>query len=904
MRLFTEYRRLPWLVAVFAAAFAFFLLTGAWAPYPGESAAFVAALSFPGQAEGPVFEPFDTAVMGLALRLLGPVGLGVFSAALGAWAVTMLFVAAVEGVRHASLDLLDLSEEEVPRAGVDMAGTALLSGFVASALAATALPVWALGTRPLPAAPMVALCTTLLALAMALRRKCAEDYVTGQAPSRRRRLGMGLLFAGAVFLFADDPGAAPLAAMGLLLGGGILLRQGVEGRTAYLPWIVGGIVLGLAGALASAAAWFVSLGLQLPDNLFLFWCSRIQTLTIPAARELLTTFDGVSALALFGLALLLLLGTFPRAFFRLGAPFVGQLAIVALAGLSLARWPFELWGRMAEPTPLMAMGVALLALDVGLLLGSWVRHWMDARAAWSVGVVHLVADAGVAVVAVALAAAQVWRIGPEASGRHARQTLRGVWEPLAARVPASVETWFAPDAWLAPFFLWRQERGEPLRPVVDLKAAVDALAPAEARAADPALDAVAELGGAPFRRFLIATDAAGRFREGVLGADDAAAVEAVAAQVGDSTYGRTEAGRRFLGELRAAASRGWAGAAWGRPPLEAARLLRHALALDPGNLGATLSLAALSDSPEAAVTAEERRAARRLGENDPWLIAPTSAQAEAFEQTFGPVGTVGFRAAGRLRALEGDRREETLVELVRLYRGDPGDLSQQERFIALLRLPRGEAAKLLERSAATDEDVAFFLCVYPWSDEAEALFARYEARLMSDRELGGCLSMLYHNLSHRSRAQRLNDLGAYFIRQGRFAYAYAYLRHLVAEGRTRQALAFVSDFAFSERLAASPYLRELLRIRALEAVAKEDPAQALASARAWLIADSMQSAVWGFVLQRDPTERDIHDCLRAFPAHPVAVRLFGEALRERAGDAAAERWLGAMLPKEPAHADR
>lgn len=904
MRLFTQYRRLPWLFAVFVAAFAFFLLTGAWAPYPGESAAFVAALRFPGQAVGPVFEPFDTAVMGLALRLLGPVGLGVFAAALGAWAVTMLFVAAVEGVRHASLDLLDLREEEVPRAGVDMAGTALLAGFATAVLAATALPLWALGTRPLPAAPMVALCATLVALAMALRRKCAEDYVTGQAPSRRRRLGMGLLFAGAVFLFADDPGTLPLAAMGLLLGGGILIRQGVEGRTAYLPWIVGGIVLGLAGALASAAAWFVSLGIPLPDNLFLFWCGRLQTLTLPAVRALLTTFDGVSALALFGLALLLLLGTFPRAFFRLGAPFVGQLAIVALAGLSLARWPFELWGRMAEPTPLMAMGVALLALDVGLLIGSWVRHWMDARAAWSVRASHVAADAGVALFTLALVAAQVWRVGAEASGCGARQALRGVWAPFEARVPASVDTWLSPDGWLAPFFLWRQGQGEPLRPVANLAAAVDALAPAGARAADPALDAAAELGGAPFQRFLLSTDTAGRFREGPPLGDDAAAVEAVAAQVEASPFGWTGPGRRFVGELRAAASRGWAILAQGAAPKEAAGLLRHALALNPENAGAALSLAALAAAPEAAVTAEERRAARRLGEDDPWLLAPTPAQAEAFERAFGPVGTVGFRAARRLRALEGERREETLAEIVRLYREDPRELSQQERLIALLRLPQAEAATLLERGESTDEDVAFFLCAYPWSDAANALFARYEARLMSDRELGGCLSMLYHNLSHRSRAQRLNDLGAYFIRQGRFVYAYVYLRQLIEAGREREALRFVSDFAFGDRLASSPYLMEALRVRALEAAAEADPAQALAAARTWLIANPAQSAVWGFVLRRDPTERDVRDCLRAFPAHPVAVRLFGEALRGRAGDAAAERWLGAMLSKEPAHADR
>ena len=53
-----KYTRVPWACLVFVGCLAYFLLSGAWVPYPGASADFLAAICFPGQLEGFFFSLF------------------------------------------------------------------------------------------------------------------------------------------------------------------------------------------------------------------------------------------------------------------------------------------------------------------------------------------------------------------------------------------------------------------------------------------------------------------------------------------------------------------------------------------------------------------------------------------------------------------------------------------------------------------------------------------------------------------------------------------------------------------------------------------------------------------------------------------------------------------------------
>ena len=181
-----KYTRVPWACLVFVGCLAYFLLSGAWVPYPGASADFLAAICFPGQLEGDVLEPLGTALTWLAHTLGGWAGVTLLSAALGAWTVTMLFVAAVNGVRHACADFDELRDDERPRAWLDGAATALLAGFGVVAAAVTSLPLWALGTRPLPAAAAGAGGATATPLAMGLAGRRAGGRARRRPPPARR----------------------------------------------------------------------------------------------------------------------------------------------------------------------------------------------------------------------------------------------------------------------------------------------------------------------------------------------------------------------------------------------------------------------------------------------------------------------------------------------------------------------------------------------------------------------------------------------------------------------------------------------------------------------------------------------------------------------------------------------
>lgn len=905
-----KYTRVPWACLVFVGCLAYFLLSGAWVPYPGASADFLAAICFPGQLEGDVLEPLGTALTWLAHTLGGWAGVTFLSAALGAWTVTMLFVAAVNGVRHACADFDELRDDERPRAWLDGAATALLAGFGVVAAAVTSLPLWALGTRPLPAAAAVAVGATAIALAMSLRRRCAEDYAEGLPPSLRRRCAMGALFALAAFLFADSPAALPVSVAAVVLGGGILVRMGVEGRLSYLPWIVLGLAAGLAAAVAVTPLWCLALGVPLEGNAFLFWANRVSALTAPALMGLVMGFEGSAPLALFALAFVLLLGCFPRAFFRFASPLIGQLAILALAGCCLARWPAALWETMAEPTPLAALGVALVTLDVGLLVGSWIRNWLDVHVGWPAPAAHAAANVGAALLLGGLACAQLVLNYADGAGRPARAALDKAWAPLEARLPLTLTAWLDPEPGLAPLFLERLAQGTPLWPVSDFAAAVPHLRVggkplAEARRTDPGLDAAAALGPAPLRRWLLATDADGAFRVGPLPPAAAADAAGIAERLGKTRYGRTPAGQRTVRSLRALAARLLAARALDAPAAEAADLLRQAIALDPANDGLRLSLGALEGAPGVTLTQAEHWAAVSVAEGRPWLRHPTAAQAQAFERAFGPVRTEAFASARRLADLRTDARAAALRAILRRYRDDPAPLNEQERLIALTLLDKDEAAALLSaREAPSEAELEFFLCAWPWSPEAEALYAKHAARLAGNP----CLAALYGKRAQDVRQWQAGQVSAFFMRDGRYAYALFHLKRLLAEGRIQQALDFVGGFNAEQALAEAPLLLETLRLRALSHLAQGDPEAARRQAHVWLIADPDQPDLWAFLLglTRDPEALDAatRDCLARFPGHPLALRLHANALRPALGDEAARRWLTTLLPEERPHADR
>ena len=323
------------------------------------------------------------------------------------------------------------------------------------------------------------------------------------------------------------------------------------------------------------------------------------------------------------------------------------------------------------------------------------------------------------------------------------------------------------------------------------------------------------------------------------------------------------------------------------------------------NDGLRLGLGALDGTPGADVSKEERWAAIAVAEARPWLRHPTAAQAQAFERTFGPVRTDAFASARRLAALQTDARAATLRAILTQYRKDPGPQGEQERLIALSLLGKDEAAALLNaRKAPSEAELELFLCTWPWTPEANALYAKHADRLAKN----ACLSMLYANRLRDVRQRQAEQVGAYFMRDGRYAYALFHLNHLLAAGDLNEALGFVGGFTAERAFAEAPFLLEGLRLRALAYLADDAPETALRQAHDWLIANPAQPDLWGFLLglTRDPEALDaaVRDCLALFPGHPLALRLRARALRPVLGEEGARRWRETLLSGKAPHADR
>ncbi len=162
-----------WTAAVFVAAFVFYALTASFVPIPGVSAEFASSLCFPARIPAVMQYPLDAVLGRIVASVAGPERMGaalsLFAALLGALTVTGLFRATVAGVRFSCLDLTGIRKEELPRVRSDISATAIFAGVGTAVIGAVALPVWALGTRPLPGALSAVLGVALLTFALGCR---------------------------------------------------------------------------------------------------------------------------------------------------------------------------------------------------------------------------------------------------------------------------------------------------------------------------------------------------------------------------------------------------------------------------------------------------------------------------------------------------------------------------------------------------------------------------------------------------------------------------------------------------------------------------------------------------------------------------------------------------------------
>lgn len=891
-----------WTALVFVAAFVFYALTAAFVPVPGSSASFIATLCFPGQTPAVMEYPLD-AVFGRAVAaIVGPtrltVALPLLAAFLGALAVTGLFRATVAGVRFSCLDLTGIREEELPRVRADIFATACLAGLGAAAAGAFALPLWALGTRPLPGALSAVLGVALLTFAMGVRWRAAINLSEGPAaPTLFARLLMGVVFGFSAFLGTTAPTLLPVAVLGILLAGRPLIDRDTVDRMAFAPWIVLGLLGGVALSVLSVWLWHGMFGAPTEAGALTLWGLWMQS-ALPGLTQLFLSFEGAAPLALLALGAALLFGCFPAAYLRFATPLIGQVMTVALAALMVFRWPAELWDGMAEPSALASVAVTVAVLVFALTVGSWVRNWLDVHTRWPRKRAHLAAVLLMAAPTVGLAAALAWVNVADGAGATAQRALQGVWAKTDAALPAEVAVWWAPPPDTTGLLVRRAAMGAPICPVGGKARAVSLEGLPEAFAArlagDPVPALLAEVGAEALRLYLEHTPAtANAMLSGPLPDTVAETFGAVAERLEKTDFGATPVGRRTVRELRAEAAHALVNRAARAEPQDAIALLRHALELNPENPAAALSLEALApqtpdpDHPSPALLALERH---------PWLRNPPPERARAFEARHGRVSTPAFASARRLWALTHLDVESVLDEIFAVPRAER---NPQERLLAVLHLPENTTVVPPEGGEPSAEELEAYLCVHPLTDASKALFAKYRVTLRKH----DALALLYSDKAQLSGRRMADKMQSFFLRDGCFAYAYFYVMDLLKRGDLEEAIAFVSGFNVAERLAATPALAEVLRERVLAALTAKDPKAACATARAWVRSNPNQPSLWSILLDdaafaahvpQADVEADARRCLAVLPLHLEAAARFAMKIRAVHGEAAADRYLGAV----------
>ena len=890
-----------WSLAVFLAAFAFYLATSAWCPYPGQSSAFIGALCFPGQLGSAVYHPIDGVVLSVLNKFLGGiVGFSLGAAFFGALTVLGVFRMAVAGVRWSMLDLTGIRSTEMRRAQNDLQLTSLMAGLGAAAMALAALPLWAQGTRPLAGGLSTTLGVALLAFSLGARWRCAADLENRTALTLRHRLLLGIVFALAVYLGALSPILLPVSVLGVVLGAWVLVQPEIDGRVGYLFWAVGGCVAGVVASMVTLW-WWTEIFTGASGGICQQWMNWLVAVW-PTIVPLFTHFEGASALVCFALTAALFLGCFPRAFQRFASPVFGQAVVIGVLVLSLVRWPVEFWDGVAEPSPLVAVAIALLMVTIGMMVGSWMINWLDVHTRWGARRAHVTASVVmmVALSAVALGECLLWH--KEGAGASARKVCTELWQLGDRTIPKEASLWLEPDLNATGFLVWRYFQGRPIYPVYNWTIALrdGKMAGKTFQACaqeDPLLAHLIRTGNAPLALYLTHSP---RWRQQVIQgdlpvADPASLASLVTDWLGNDTFGTTPIGRRLAHSILMRAARWEARDALTLPPIEAAIHLRRAAVWAPDNMGIALSVAEL-EKEDLAVSEEERFKAIQAIERNPWLMAPTPAQARSFEVANGPVRTATFRAANRMWSLLQGDRDRIIQELCQRYQQNPAQLSDRERTIALLSLPEETVEALLRTGAPTLSELEVFLCAYPKTERSMALYTQYRD-LLADND---ALRQLYQPRRGTLATQQAERMQSFFSRDGHFAYALFYVNHLLEKGELSAAATFVSGFTLEERMAEKPCLIEYLRAKVMTALLAQDPADATETLRAWLRSNPSQPTLWTLLLQADAEQtspalaQDVTDCLQVYPFHRLAATAFAETLRTDLGDAAAAAWLEAV----------
>ncbi|MGN0885617.1 MAG: hypothetical protein ACI4RT_01340 [Candidatus Spyradenecus sp.] len=774
----------------------------------------------------------------------------------------------------------------------------LLTGVGTALMGLVALPLWAQGTRPLSGSVATMLGMAVICFSLRLRRRCIEDLTDQGRLTFRHQVLLAGVFALAAYLGVDVVQLAPVAVVGMVLGGSAFVRAEGPAQVQNMLWAAIGIIIGVGASIVTFHVSLLLAGVKTEAPVAVLWVNQMLA-AWKGAVPWVMSFEGASALLLFAVPMALFFGCFPQAYLRVASPLIGQLVIVLMFGVCLAQWPKALWETLAEPSVLSAQGIAMLICVVGMMVGSWAFHWLDAHTRWKSGAAHGVVAVMVMGILCVLAVVEGGLWHNQGAGRPAREICHEVWRVQDRSLPHQALVWLeAPWHGAEDFLVWRHTQGRRIYPVrvgaTEGRGICLGEQPWEAYAAEDVAFARLQtlpkalgqyLALSPWRQFVLC---------GELPLANERELVAVAQWADGTPFGQTPVGQRFLQGVRARAARAAVVRAYTLPPAEAAERLREALTWDETNLAAALSLAALAEEG-VAISQEEQMAGVAILEREPWLQAPLPRRALAFEAVYGPVRNAAFRSARRMNSLEAGNRERMVAELCKVYDENPSVLSLQERLVALLALGETAGAEHLRHVPAQPEELELYLLAYPLTEASSALYQTYREILREN----SALTQIYNTRYGVNRGRQRDRILSFFSRDGHFAYALFYVKDCLAQGDLAEAEKFVTGFSFRERMSETPYLAEYLRVRVLEKMAEADAPRAVSVVRDWLLSDPKQPELWSFFFEHaapagdEPPVALVDEalaCLAYYPFHPQAGAHFGAYLSAQAGQEVADRW--------------
>ncbi|MEG1553189.1 MAG: hypothetical protein RR417_06510 [Kiritimatiellia bacterium] len=896
--------RTLWTLGIFFLAFIFYASTAAYAPYPGQSADFLASLCFRGQIQSVSGLSLWEIPILLLIRLIPTnailVVTSLAAAFSGAIIIACIFRSVYFSVLYLCRDFAGIRASEYARVKRDVEVCAISIGVMTAMIAVTALPLWAMGTRPLPQTFSIMVLSVLIALAFELRLRSGLIHSRERIPALWDCVLFGSFFFLVALLAWTNLSSLPIVLFAVILVLIPLFERDEAGvRVRLFLWSIGGATAGLMmiGMTALLAGCFPPGSGSCPLSVLLD-----NTVNLSQLSALYTTAPNAFMLVLFSSMCVLYFGCLPQAYLKMGRPILGQIITLLALGAYLAHVPTFIWDRLGEPTPVAAFAVILSLLMLGLLVGSWVKNWLDAHQSWRSLKAYTVIGIPLFIVFALVLFRDVRADWAAAAGFPIREALHVGHDHYKKLFPQDCKVWSFPSQQGAFILLRRLTTGEQVSPVMwrthaNVRIAMNGKTFGAYQSEDPVLKRLMLIGEAPVQSYLLHSTEyvtpLSPLAEAEMNFTIGEELEHIATHLGETALGETPIGKRTIVGLKHWAAQRYGAASIEFPTERRIVTLRRARDLDPSNKAYPLSIDACEDN--LLITSDERKTARCLYSETPWFSNPTWMQADQFESYYGLVQTKGFTTARRLCALRTNARETVLENLQRIYRTNPETLTIKERDVALLSLSEKESGERLLAGPALPEEVALYLCAYPQTEISFKLAARYPKIVKEDE----CLSFVYQRADKILKSRLPEKVSAFFMRDGQFIHALLHVNLLLKNKELNEARAFVSSFTIAERIPDTVYGLEFLREKVLTAQMKEDPEGTLNVAQMWLRSDPCQQSLWTFLLTHPKLTPDVkksamETCLQYYPLHKEASRLLAEELQTSFGEEASNRYKAAL----------